>query len=142
AGGPGPVPVSAKPAPPLRLHGAATVWVAGKPRCLRHPREVGPQPRGGSRPPPPPPRTTPEGAHPGIVRRMPLRAGKQSRVCRDEGSRPGTGGGYDMGSHPRPIISVEAEASILPHDASHVHETLDGDPVAMSIVDKELHDIA
>src|SRR5699024_863232 len=60
----------------------------------------------------------------------------QSRVGRDEGSRPGTGGGYDLGSRPRPITGVEAVASILPLDAVHVHGAIDGDPVALLIVGK------
>src|SRR5690625_7345477 len=55
------------------------------------------------------------------------RSSDLSRVCRDEGSRPGTGGGYDMGSRPRSITGVEAVASILPLDAVHVHGALDGE---------------
>src|SRR5699024_9345262 len=82
-----------------------------------------------------------EGARPGIVRGVPLRAGKQSRVGRDEGSRPGTAGGYAMGSRPRPITGVEAVASIHPLDAVHVPRALDGDPVALLIVGKVVDDM-
>src|SRR5699024_12882027 len=55
----------------------------------------------------------PEGAHTGIVRRMPLRAGKQSRVCRDDGSRRCNGGGYEMWRRPRSYTDEYAYASIL-----------------------------
>src|SRR5699024_12765748 len=109
-------------------------WMAGIPGDFGNTGEFGRDLRGGVRRPHHRHGRPPEGAHPGIVRRMPLRAGKQSRVCRDEGSRPGTGGGYDMGRRPRPIIGAEAVASDLPLDAVHEHGATAGDSVALSHV--------
>ena len=115
--------------------------MAGIPGDFGNTGELGGDLRGGVRRPHHSHGRSPEGAHPRIVRRMPLRAGKQSRVGRNEGSRPGTGGGYDMGSRPRPIAGVEAVASSHPLDAVHVHGALDGDPVALLIVGKVVDDM-
>src|SRR5690625_5321734 len=115
--------------------------MAGIPGDFGNTGEFGGDLRGGVRRPDHRHRRPPEGARPGIVRRMPLRAGKQSRVGWDEGRRPGTGGGYDMGSRPRPITGVEAVVSIHPLDAVHVHRALDVDPVALLIVGKVVDDM-